>query len=320
MLDGLSLDQLRTFIAAAEAGSFSAAGRRLGRAQSVVSQTIANLEDQLGVALFDRTGRYPQLTDQGRILLGDARAVAGGIDSLKARAKSMAGGVEPELSVVIDVMFPMEVVTKLAASFGQAFPATPLRLYVEALGGVANALLDGRCDLGVMGTLAVNLPALVTERLLAVRMVMVAAPDHPLASHTGPIGQCALSKHVQLVLTDRTELSAGQEFGVFSPRTWRLADLGAKHAFLRAGLGWGGMPANMVARDLAEGALVEIKLEDAPSEGISLPMSAAYRADTPPGPAGRWFIDQMKRLTAQCPSDQDVAAQSIARPIRRVVG
>ena len=301
MLDGVSFDQLRTFIAAAEAGSFSAAGRRLGRAQSVVSQTIANLEDQLRVALFDRAGRYPTLTDQGRILLGDARAVAGGIDSLKARAKSMAGGVEPELSVVIDVMFPMTVVTRLAGSFGQAFPATPLRLYVEALGGVAKALLDRTCDLGVMGTLPLNVSELVSERLVGVRMVIVASPDHPLAQHQGPLSQCDLANHVQLVLTDRTELSQGQEFGVFSPRTWRLADLGAKHAFLRAGLGWGGMPAAMVERDLKEGTLVEIALEDAPPDGIFLTMSAAYRVDSPPGPAGRWFIDQMKALTALCP-------------------
>ena len=301
MLDGVSFDQLRTFIAAAESGSFSAAGRRLGRAQSVVSQTIANLEDQLRVTLFDRAGRYPQLTDQGRILLGDARAVAGGIDSLKARAKSMAGGVEPELSVVMDVMFPMVVVTRLAGLFGEAFPATPLRLYVEALGGVAKALLDGQCDLGVMGTPPLNMPELVTERLVGVQLVMVASPEHPLAKHSGPVSQYDLANHVQLVLTDRTEFSAGQEFGVFSPRTWRLADLGAKHAFLRAGLGWGGMPAAMIERDLKEGALVEITLEDAPPDGIFLTMSAAYRVDTPPGPAGRWFIDRMRALTAQCP-------------------
>ena len=301
MLDGISFDQLRTFIAAAEAGSFSAAGRRLGRAQSVVSQTIANLEDQLRVALFDRAGRYPQLTDEGRILLGDARAVAGGIDSLKARAKSMAGGVEPELSVVIDVMFPMTVVTRLAGSFGEAFPATPLRLYVEALGGVAKALLDRMCDLGVMGTLPLNVAELVSERLGGVHIVIVASPDHPLAQRQGPLSRCDLANHVQLVLTDRTELSAGQEFGVFSPRTWRLADLGAKHAFLRAGLGWGGMPAAMVERDLKEGTLVEIALEDKPADGIVLTMSAAYRVDAPPGPAGRWFIDQMKALTALCP-------------------
>ena len=59
MLDGVSLDQLRTFIAAADEGSFSAAGRRLRRAQSVVSQTMANLERQLGVKLFDRRGHLP---------------------------------------------------------------------------------------------------------------------------------------------------------------------------------------------------------------------------------------------------------------------
>ena len=58
MLDGVSLDQLRTFIAAADEGSFSAAGRRLRRAQSVVSQTLANLEGQLGVKLFDRNGLH----------------------------------------------------------------------------------------------------------------------------------------------------------------------------------------------------------------------------------------------------------------------
>ena len=317
MLDGLSFDQLRTFIAAAETGSFSAAGRRLGRAQSVVSQTIANLEDQLRVTLFDRAGRYPLLTEQGRILLGDARAIAGGIDSLKARAKSMAGGIEPELSVVIDVMFPMHLVTLLARSFGDAFPATPLRLYVEALGGVAKALLDGKCALGVMGSLAITIPELASERLVGVTMVVVAAPDHPLAQQSGPLTGCDLADQVQLVLTDRTELSSGLEFGVFSPRTWRLADLGAKHAFLRAGLGWGSMPAPMVARDLAEGTLVTLTLEDAPPDGMVLPMSAAYRIDAPPGPAGRWFIDQMKILTAKCPSEHQLPSEARARPMRR---
>src|ERR1700726_4361547 len=96
MLDAVSLDQLRTFIAAADEGSFSAAGRRLRRAQSVVSQTLANLEGQLGVKLFDQSGHLPVLTDQGRALLDNARTVAGDVDRLKARAKSLAGGLEPE--------------------------------------------------------------------------------------------------------------------------------------------------------------------------------------------------------------------------------
>src|SRR4030088_1071643 len=117
MLDGISLDQLRTFIAAADEGSFSAAGRRIRRAQSVVSQTLANLEGQLGVKLFDRSARFPVLTDQGRALLADARAVAGDVDLLKARAKTLAGGFEPELSMVVDVTFPVETFTATVGAF-----------------------------------------------------------------------------------------------------------------------------------------------------------------------------------------------------------
>src|SRR5262252_4066668 len=104
MLDGVSLDQLRTFVAAVDEGSFSAAGRKLRRAQSVVSQNLANLEERLGVKLFDRSGRYPRLTDHGRALLSDARSIAEGMDCFKARAKTLRDGLEPELSVSIDAM------------------------------------------------------------------------------------------------------------------------------------------------------------------------------------------------------------------------
>ncbi|MDB5457840.1 MAG: LysR family transcriptional regulator, partial [Caulobacter sp.] len=258
MIDGVSLDQLRTFLAAVDEGSFSAAGRRLRRAQSVVSQTLANLEAQLGVRLFDRGGRLPVLTEAGQALVGEARTVAGSMDVFKARARGLAGGLEPELSVAIDVMFPIEVFTHAVGAFQGEFPDTPLRVYVEALGAVLQPVLDGRCAFAVLGTLPTVPPQLSQERLLSVRMVMVASPDHPLALRKGPIPKSALAEHVQLVLTDRSDLSQGREFGVLSPKTWRLADLGAKHAFLRAGLGWGGMPLHGVATDLVDGTLVEL--------------------------------------------------------------
>src|SRR6266567_4430276 len=114
MLDAVTLDQLRTFVAAVDEGSFSAAGRKLRRAQSVVSQTLANLEAQLGVKLFDRSGRYPRLTEEGRSLLIDARSIASNIDGFKARARAMRGGLEPELSVAMDVMYPMAALTRAA--------------------------------------------------------------------------------------------------------------------------------------------------------------------------------------------------------------
>ena len=144
MLDAVSLDQLRTFIAAVDEGSFSAASRKLLRAQSVVSETISKLEEQIGVQLFDRSGRYPKLTPAGSAVLGDARSIITWVDLLKARAKGMSAGLEPELSVVIDVFYPIDAITQLAKEFRQKYPGVALRIYVEALGGAIKPVLDGR--------------------------------------------------------------------------------------------------------------------------------------------------------------------------------
>jgi DNA-binding transcriptional LysR family regulator len=294
MLDGLTLDQLRTFIAAVDEGSFSAAGRKLRRAQSVVSQTLANLEAQLGVKLFDRSARYPKLTEEGRSLLADARSVADNVDGFKARARSMREGLEPELSVVVDVMLPMEALTRAATHSRERYPHTPLRLYVEALGGVIKPVLDRICSIGVIGSLPVVPDELQSEALLNVSFVTVVGPSHRLAGTRGVVSASAIAKEVQLVLTDRTALTEGRNFGVLSPLTWRLADLGAKHAFLKAGLGWGHMPLHMVRPDLDSGALVAIRVEGNPRD-MTLPMRIVYPKDAPPGPAARAFIAQLKR-------------------------
>src|SRR6266446_9183812 len=213
MLDGVSLDQLRTFIAAADEGSFSAGGRRLRRAQSVVSQTLANLEAQLRVKLFDRSSRSPVLTKQGVALLAEARAVVSGMDVFKARAKGLSDGLEPELSVVVDVVFPLERLTGAVAGFQAKFPALPLRLYVEALGAVLQPVIDGRCAFGVMGSLPTAPAELTREHLLNIGWAFVASPTHLLASIKEAIPARVLAQHRQLVLTDRSELSQGKEFG-----------------------------------------------------------------------------------------------------------
>ena len=295
MLDGFTLDQLRTFVAAADEGSFSAAGRKLRRAQSVVSQTLLNLEAQIGVSLFDRSGRYPKLTDEGRSLLADARAVADDIDGFKARARAIREGLEPELTAVIDVMYPMEGLTRAAAQSRKTYPHTPLRLYVEALGGVLKPVLDGTCTIGVVGSLPTIPEELESQTLLDVQMITVVAPSHRLAAARGAISQSRLAKDVQLVLTDRTALSEGRNFGVISPLTWRLADLGAKHAFLKSGLGWGHMPHHMVKPDLEAGSLVSIRVEGISDRDRQMSMKVVHRKDTPPGPAARAFIAELRK-------------------------
>lgn len=301
MLDGVSLDQLRTFIAAVEEGSFSAAARKLRRAQSAVSEMVSALEEQIGVPLFDRSGRYPKLTAAGTVLLADARGVVSGVDFMKARARGMSAGLEPELSAVVDVFFPIVALTSAAKEFREKFPGTPLRLYVEALGGVFQPLLDGRASLGVAGPLPLMPGNISAERLSDTGLVIVAAHDHPLAAIEGPIPRTELAKHTQLVLTDRSNLSAGREFGVMSPATWRLSDLFAKHAFLLNGLGFGGMPLHTVKPDLDSGRLVALNIEDVPASGMMLPMYAVYHTASPPGPAGRWLIERLKTCPSKLP-------------------
>jgi DNA-binding transcriptional LysR family regulator len=319
MLDGVSLDQLRTFIAAADEGSFSAAGRRLRRAQSVVSQILAKLEGQIGVKLFDRSARLPVLTDQGRALLSNARAVAGDVDLFKARAKSLVGGLEPELSVAVDVMFPLAPFTSTVAAFQKEFPATLLKFDIES-SAVVEPVLDGRSAIGVwgIGSWSIVPPQLTHQRLLTVRTSMVASPQHALARYGAPVPTTILAEHIQLVHADLANLSHGA-FGVLSPRVWRLSHLGAKLAFLRAGLGFGIMPLHLVEVDLANGALVRITTEDASHGGHVVAMSAVYRTDTPPGPAGRWFIERLKQEDVQPPilKASRTAALTSASSMRR---
>src|SRR6202012_6183586 len=147
-----------------------------------------------------------------------------------------------------------------------------------------------------------------------VSFLMVAAKDHPLAGYKGKIPKDVLSKHTQIVLTDRSDLSAGREQGVMSPTTWRLADLFAKHHFLLNGLGWGGMPLHVVQGDLEKGRLVVLPIEDVPPDGLPLAMSAIWQTKSPPGPAGRWFIDRLKGIPI--PKDGVPKARRVAKKRR----
>lgn len=302
MIEAITLDQMLTLVAAVDEGSFSAAARKIGRAQSVVSQTISGLETQLKVTLFDRAGRYPVPTEAGTALAQEARAVLRQAGRFKARARDLAGGIEPELSIAIEVMFPIDLFTAAVTDFETAFPDTTLRVYVESLGAVLQPLLEGRCSFAVSSAVPLFSPDLSPARLLAIRLPLVASPGHPLARLSGPIGREQLAAHVQLVLTDRSSLSQGRQFGVIAPKTWRLADIGAKHAFLRAGLGWGSMPLPMIAADLAAGRLVELQVESGlRPQGDLLTMYALHRHDALPGPAGRWLIERLRDRVQQCP-------------------
>lgn len=285
-----SFDQLSIFLAVVDAGSFAGAGRRLNRAVSVVSYGIANLEAQLGLTLFDREGsRKPTLTAAGQALLAEARTIAQAMDGLRAKVRGLHEGLEAEVDLAVDVMLPADRLGRVLRDFARSHPTVSLRLHVETLGAVAALVLDRRAVLGISGPVAAGMVGLDRTTAGSVPMVPVAAPDHPLG-RMAQIAPGAGRDHVQLVLTDRSRATEGQDFSVMSPRTWRLADLGAKHALLREGIGWGNMPLPMVAPDLVAGTLVRLAMPDHP--GGTYRFSGVWRRDTPPGPAASWLLAQ----------------------------
>lgn len=289
-----TFDQLRIFLAVVDAGSFAAAGRKLNRAVSVISYGIGQLEAQLGLALFHREGtKKPVLTPGGEALLADARVVSAGLAGMRARAKGLLAGLESEVSLAVDVMLPSERLSLVLRAFNREFPTVPLRLHVEALGAVAALVLDGKAGLGIAGPVASAIDGLERIAAGAVELVPVAAPDHPLARTPHPVPGAGRD-HIQLVLTDRSPLTQGQDFAVHSPHTWRLADLGAKHALLREGIGWGNMPLPIIEADLVAGTLVKLAMPDDP--GGMFRFYAIHRSDAAPGPATSWLLDQFVTL------------------------
>ncbi|CAB3753568.1 LysR family transcriptional regulator [Paraburkholderia humisilvae] len=292
MIDPLNLDHLRVFVAIADQGSFSAAARHLHRAQSAVSNAIASLESTLGVALFDRGSWKPRMTTHGQALLIDARAVIARADQFKARALGLTQGLEAELSIVLDVMFPMSKLVELVTNFQQAFPGVVLRVCIDALGGVPERVLNGGYDLGVQGSLPDIAPELASHAMREIAVVPAIAPGHPLARQR-EISNGELREHAQIVLTDHSSRTEGRTFSVYSDRRILTADLGSKRAMLLAGLGWGFMPRSFVEDDLSTRRLIELDLKERPPRTRSLPLFAVYRYSTPLGPAGRWVLDTL---------------------------
>lgn len=289
-----TFDQLQIFLTIVETGSFASAGRKLNRAVSVISYGVANLEAQLGLMLFDREGtKKPQLTVAGRAVLAEIRGISDGIDGLRAKVKGLLDGLEAEVNLAVDVMLPAERLGKVLRAFAREFPTVQLHLHAEALGAVTAMVLDRVAVIGISGPLSAGVLGIESRAAGLVPMVPVAAPDHPLG-RMDTIASGTSREHIQLVLTDRSRFTEGRDFSVSSPKTWRLADLGAKHSLLREGIGWGNMPLPMIEADLMAGALVRLAIPDHP--GGTYRFSGIWRRDTPPGPAASWLLDQFVAL------------------------
>jgi DNA-binding transcriptional LysR family regulator len=293
-IEAISLDQLRAVVAVVEAGSFSAAARRFGRAQSAVSYAVAQTEAQLGVPLFDRTGYRPALTAAGRVLVQDIRAVVARADDLVARARAVSDGVEPEITLVWDAICDPGALAELLVRFRIVFPTVPVRVHVETLAAVVERVQETGAALGLIATMN-DLPAgLMRHTAEPVAMRAVAAPGHPLVDAPASDLTEAVQAAVQIVLSERSRGTEGRDYAVFSPRTWRVDALEHKRALIVAGVGWGSLPAWMADPDVAAGRLALVRVPGLPENDL-LANQLFHDAGHVPGPAMAWLIDALTR-------------------------
>jgi DNA-binding transcriptional LysR family regulator len=294
MIGSFSLDQLRVLVTIADTGSFSAAGRKLLRAQSAISQAVATLEFTQGVLLFDRLGRRPRLTDAGRVLVDQARQVLASAARFEAVAASTRGGVEPELVLAIDPLVPTTPLIESLRALNAKFPDLPVRFSTEGLGGSLRRLRNGSASLAICVLLPAVPEDIVAFPLLQIGLQAVAAPTHPLATLNRPATLSDLEPYVQLVLSDPMDTESGN-YGLASARLWRFVDLGRRLDFLVAGFGWCRMPEHLVKELLANGQLKAIEIQDDPTPSDGLTIYAAHKRDHSLGPASRWLLNELRR-------------------------
>jgi DNA-binding transcriptional LysR family regulator len=315
MLDTFTLDQLRIFVAVADEGSFSAAARRVQRVQSAVSHAMANLENELGLVLWDRSTRVPTLTAEGVAILQSVRRVLASVDQLRNAARGLSGGLEATLKLCVDQLFPIQGLVSVCKEFATAFPDVALEVRTETLAAVVDAVRAGRAHLGVAIT-HVDTSGLTTHHMTSVRLQAYVGKDHPLAAVRGKVPTDTLREHVQIVLSERGDERSPDQ-GVLSTRTWRVADLATKAELIRAGLGWGNLPVHLVRDDPSPAPLIAIRPESWDERGLSVPMAVVHRPELPLGPATRWLLSHLteacqREVRGAPPADAALAPQDPA--------
>ncbi|WP_084452904.1 LysR family transcriptional regulator [Roseateles chitosanitabidus] len=308
------LDNLRVFLAAIDHGSFSAAARALGRVPSAVSMTIANLEAQLDLSLFDRTGREPVATPQGLALVPQARRIAEQLGQLNRHALSMTQGLEPTL--VIAVVPELVAATPWSDALGTLSAEFPL-LEVEVLTAPqADALAmlkSGRAHLALVFERQGLDPAERFQEVARETLLAVVAASHPMLARatTSALRDEDLIGERQILVAGRDACDVDKRISV-SRTQWRTDSPVAALRLVSAGLGWAWLPSGFVRGALASGELVQIPAGNF-TTALQLYVDVAWTQNRPLGLAARRFVELMGASATLSGSAPDPANPSAAR-------
>lgn len=177
----LNLSELQVFVEAAQAQSFSVAARRLFLSQPAVSLQIRHLEQQLGVTLFERSGRSVTLSVAGKVLLPLARATLRSAKDIEETMWGVQGKVIGDLSIACSTTVGKYVLPRLVAGFRKAYPAVKVTISVMSRRAALEWLLDKRADVAVVSN-ELDHRELDFRRFLEDRIILIAPADHPWAA------------------------------------------------------------------------------------------------------------------------------------------
>ncbi len=284
-------EALEAFVEAAATGSFSAAARVLGKRQSSISESIARLEDDLGVSLFDRQGRYPLLTAAGEQLLDQARAVLSAHDRLANRATQLAAGVEPRLTLVISDTYQPTRYEALLTELDQRYPNLEFECLIAEDADVLS-LVQGRADLGLLAgqpPYPADIEAATLDGLVTFGLYV--AVDHPLAA-LERVTPADLAPYRLLRLSTVTEASPQvSRLPDTRGRCWSAPDYLLLLDMAVQGFGWAELPLWLVTT-FGQGRLVELAVPGWPQR---VAVDVVWSRRRPLGPAGNWLRERLLR-------------------------
>lgn len=280
-----NLDQLLVFDTIIRTGSFAAAAKALHRVPSAVTYAIRNLEESLGLSLFEREGRRSVITQAGTRVLEQARAILAEARGLDRLADELGGEWEPTVHVVADGALPITLIVQGLRRFLERDLPTRVRLDIECQDGVLERFQRDHADLMISLDFDRELGTFNLIRLPSLEMVLVTGPAHPTAQLQAA-EKSGLDGYLELVVKDTAPRFVDQPRGSFmgTEHVIFLPDFHAKRLALLAGIGFGWAPLHIVQEDLDAGRLKLVDLAE--GNRWTYHPRLVHRSTEPLGPAG----------------------------------
>lgn len=290
----ITLDALKVLDAIERNKSFSAAADELFRVPSAISYTVNKLEDELGVALFDRSKRKAELTAVGKMMIEQGRLILQATDELTNIVKQSANGWELELRICLDSILLFGPIYTLISQFQITYPWINIKISEEMFGGTWDSLKANRCDLIIGATGEAHSNDYHSVEIGEVNFVFTVSSDHPLSKAKQPLSQSLIKKYPSIVVADSSRNLPGRSAGLLDGQVRiTVPSVDKKIEAHNLGIGVGYLPVHRIKQALVSGQLVTLSLQEPEKRDHQLCM--AWRKDNR-GKALAWFVQKIQDM------------------------